>query len=84
MSTKRIEEALELLLGMQHESSTIVGQHIGRLVPEARAEVGAIKQAAKDILNEDTESADTAKCGPAMDAYTAGMDLLESIAKESP
>lgn len=45
----KIEEALELLLGMQNESSQIVSQHIGRLVPEARAEVEAIKQAAKDL-----------------------------------
>lgn len=77
MSTKAIMEALTLAGRIGAPDS-----RLSRLCAEGLRELAAIRQAAKDVTNGDTEEADTAVTEPAMQRYTKGMDLLGEIAAE--
>lgn len=49
----------------------------------AEAELDAIEQAAADILNPDTESADFSEYAPAMHRYSSACDLFSHIANDA-
>lgn len=78
MSTKAIMEALTVAKSIGAPTSSL-----SRLCAEALREVAAIRQAAKDVTNGDTEEADPAVHEPAMQRYMKGVDLLVAIAAES-
>lgn len=91
MSTAKIEEVMELLLGMQGDQGRIVAQHIGRLVPEARAELEAIKKAAKTLADEaigdfvyTVRDRHGGWMHPKVTAYSEATALVDAIAKEAP
>ena len=78
MSTKKIEEALELLSGLQGSMGTTAGyKAVGKAVADARKEVGAIVRAASTEAKLDDEN-----IAPAPD-HRAARALWRQIAEES-
>lgn len=79
MSVKKIEEALELLSGLQGSAGTSkTYRAVGEAVVSARAEVAAIKQAAKDL--DDNLAAQV--FGSNGEKIEAALNLLQCIAEE--
>lgn len=77
MSTKAITEALTLAKSIGAPTS-----RLSKLCEVALREVDAIRQAAADVTNGDTEEAVGSVYEHAMERYGKGMDLLVAIAQE--